>query len=105
MDDAKSVPHRSRTEWAGVALALAEAGRRDRQQQRPGWFARWASCAGQQRTRPDWGPALDDTKVEVVRRFVRETRRRGHAAEEFNSMLLDQGFSPAQVAALALLST
>ena len=101
-----SPPRLSRTEWSVVALALIEARKCDCSiPPRPGSFRAYAQRAAELLIGTERRPSLANPKLEAVRRFVCETRRRRSAAEEFVPELLGHGFNAAQIEALALLST
>jgi hypothetical protein len=101
-----SPPRLSRTEWSVVALALVEARKRDCSiPPRPGSFRAYAQRAAELLIGTQRSPGLANAKLEAVRRFVCETRRRRRAAEEFIPELLDHGFNAAQIEALTSLST
>ena len=94
-------PSLSRSEWLAVSIALSDAGRNACvPTRRTGVWGRLASAiTGATPERP-----LADPRLETIRRFVCAVRRRPDAAERLIPELEAQGFSHAQVEALALLS-
>lgn len=97
-------PTLTRDEWAAVSIALQDAQRCGCGAQagdtRTGIFGRTAALLfGQRRPTP-----LANSRLEAVRRFVCATHRRRRAADDLAAPLATHGFSPAQIAALGLLS-
>lgn len=92
-------PQLSRAEWRAVAIALDEAARAPLAAGRGLLGRLYAWATGNEPLRP-----LADPRLEAVRAFVFETRRRHRPAEERIPALLEQGFNCRQVKALALLS-
>lgn len=94
-------PSLSQSEWHAVSIALNDATRHTRVSDRePGVLARlYRLLTGNAPQRP-----LADPRLDAIRRFVWASRRRPECAEELAPELEKQGFSHAQVEALALLS-
>ncbi len=91
----------SRSEWQAVAVAFNDAARSGcNVAQRPGLLGRlYVAVTGDEPRRP-----LADKKLEAIRGFVCETRRTRKPAKHYVPDLVAQGFTPAQVDALAFLS-
>jgi len=93
-------PPLSRLEWQVVSLALREAescgcgGVAP-----PSRLSRlWAALTGREQARP-----LADPRLETLRRFVCRLRWNDAAAEKLGQELVDLGYSPNQVNAIAAL--
>jgi hypothetical protein len=83
-------------EWKVVAIAIKEAGE---MAQGNGWFARLLRRA----TGAGSSLPLADPRLDTLRRFVCEVRRRADVSEIARS-LGDLGYSPNQIAAVATLA-
>jgi hypothetical protein len=96
-----SQPQLSRSEWQAVSIALKDAANCGcASSKAPGPLGRiYRALTGNQPSRP-----LADARLEAIRSFVCTTRRSRKPAQDLAPVLRDQGFSPAQVDALALLS-
>ncbi|QJU59642.1 hypothetical protein HL653_19475 [Sphingomonas sp. AP4-R1] len=94
-------PTLSRSEWQAVSIAFNDAARCGCVATRePGALRKiYARLTGHHGPRP-----LANERLEAIRSFVCSTRRSRKPAEALVPVLHDQGFSPAQVDALALLS-
>ena len=97
-------PTLTRNEWAAVSLALQDAQRcgcaAEALDARSGAIHRLGKLLfGRRRPTP-----LANPRLEAVRHFVCASRRRKLPATELASPLEEQGFSPAQIDALGLLS-
>lgn len=94
-------PSLSRSEWQAVAIALKDAdGCGCAAEARGTRFGRlWSAVTGNAPARP-----LANPRLEAVRRFVCATRRLHRRADRYVPDLMAQGFNPAQVDALTLLS-
>ncbi|MDO6413283.1 hypothetical protein Q4F19_02710 [Sphingomonas sp. BIUV-7] len=94
-------PQLSRSEWQAVSIAfkdVAQCGCTSNRE--PGKLRKfYGVLTGNRAPRP-----LADQRLEAIRSFVCSTRRSRKPAEALVPSLRDQGFSPAQVDALALLS-
>ncbi|PZU07500.1 hypothetical protein [Sphingomonas sp.] len=98
---AQSQPSLSRSEWQAVSIAFNDAAQCGCASARePGPLRRlYGALTGNRPPRP-----LADQRLEAIRSFVCTTRRSRKPAEDLVPTLRGQGFSPAQVDALALLS-
>ncbi len=99
--DAKSsVPPLSALEWKVVSLAMREAGEADRGgTRRRGWFGRLVdSSAGLRPKLP-----LADPRLETLRRFVCRVRARADVSD-LKGLLVELGFHPTQITAVAMLA-
>ena len=96
-----SQPTLSRSEWQAVSIAFKDAATCGCASTRePGRLRRiYGALTGNRPARP-----LADQRLEAIRSFVCTTRRSRRPADALVPVLRDQGFSPAQVDALALLS-
>lgn len=95
-------PRLSRIEWQAVAVGLKDAARCGcGRPPAPRSLGRRLSrlLTGIEAPTP-----LADPRLEAVRNFVCATQRQRRPAEEYAPALLEQGFSRAQIEALALLS-
>ncbi len=93
-------PSLSQSEWHAVSIALNDATSHRAVACRPGLLGRlYQAITGNAPQRP-----LADPRLETLRRFVWASRRRPECAEKLAPELEAQGFSHAQVEALALLS-
>lgn len=94
-------PSLSRAEWHAVSIALHDADQHACASAKPRGFVGWLYTAltGNEPQRP-----LADPRLESIRRFVCAMRRKPEAAETLIPELEAQGFTSAQVEALALLS-
>lgn len=94
-------PSLSRSEWQAVSIAFNDAANCGCVATRePGRLQKlYSALTGNVPPRP-----LADERLEAIRSFVCSTRRSRKPAEALVPVLRDQGFSPAQVDALALLS-
>lgn len=102
---AETHPQLSRVEWAAVSLALVEADTCDCAiAPRPGSLRFHAGRIIALLTGIERRIQLANPRLETIRQFVCETRRRRRAADEYIPQLLEHGFNEAQVEALALLS-
>lgn len=105
MANSTNIPALSRTEWLAVSIGLQDAVKHGCDgRSSPTWFEgrlqRLASLlCGIERPRP-----LADPRLETLRQFVCSVRS-GHAIDnEHAPRLLEQGFNPAQLNAIALLA-
>lgn len=96
-----SQPNLSRSEWQAVSIAFNDAAQCGCVSSRePGLLGRlYTRLTGNEGRKP-----LADPRLEALRSFVCSTRRTRKPAEGLAAELTAQGFSPAQVDALALLS-
>ena len=94
-------PSLTRSEWQAVSIALNDAASTTcASGETPGLLGKlYVALTGNQPKRP-----LADPRLETIRRFVCASRRHLQAAETIAPELEAQGFSHAQVEALALLS-
>lgn len=94
-------PALSRDEWRAVSIALNDAaGHGCASGERRGLLGRlYTALTGNEPKRP-----LADARLETIRRFVCAMRRQPRIARTLVPELEAQGFSHAQVEALALLS-
>jgi hypothetical protein len=94
-------PTLSRSEWQAVSIAFKDAAHCGCSSARePGTLRKiYSALTGNKPPRP-----LADDRLEAIRSFVCTTRRSRKPAEDLVPVLRNQGFSPAQVDALALLS-
>jgi hypothetical protein len=94
-------PSLSQSEWHAVSIALNDATHyRTVSNRKAGLLGRlYRMLTGNEPQRP-----LADPRLETIRRFVWASRRRPECAEKLAPELEAQGFSHAQVEALALLS-
>jgi hypothetical protein len=92
-------PQLSRDEWHAVAIALNDAARAPLAAGRGLLGRLYTALTGNAPLRP-----LADPRLEAIRAFVFQTRRRHALAEEQVPALLEHGFNCRQVKALALLS-
>lgn len=94
-------PDLSRDEWRAVSIALNDAAERGcAAPETPGLLRRlYVAFSGNEPR-----PPLADARLEAIRRFVCATRRARKPAERLVPALRAQGFTPAQVDALALLA-
>ena len=105
MTDATQEPRLSRTEWQAVSIGLQDAARVGcRIVPHPGSLRSGLSRLGRLLTGVDLLGGLADARLEALRNFVCATRRRRLRADEFAPALLEQGFNPRQIDALALLA-
>ena len=99
MTPTTEVPKLSRIEWQAVSIGLQDAakcGCRD--------LPRGISRLSRMLTGVEGPRPFADPRLEAVRNFVCATRRHRRRADEHAPALLEQGFSRAQIEALALLS-
>ena len=95
-----AAPALSRREWQAVAIALNDAAAKGCNAPRRGLLARlYTMLTGNEPRRP-----LADDRLETIRRFVCATRRRHAVANDLAPVLEAQGFSRAQLDAIALLA-
>ncbi|NIJ08056.1 hypothetical protein FHS31_001666 [Sphingomonas vulcanisoli] len=93
-------PTLSRSEWHAVSIALNDAAASGCSGAGQGLLGRlYTAVTGNQPPRP-----LADARLEMVRRFVCATRRHNPAANDLVPALEAQGFSRAQLDAIALLA-
>ncbi len=92
-----STPPLSALEWKVVTLAMREAGRTATR--RRGWLRRMID--GGAGTRPNL--PLADPRLETLRRFVCRVRDRADASE-LKHRLLEFGFHPNQISAVAMIA-
>lgn len=98
-------PKLSRIEWQAVSIGLQDAtqcGCGDLP--KPGSLRSGLSRLTRMLTGIEGPRPFADPRLEAVRNFVCATQRHRRPADEFAPALLDQGFSRAQIDALALLS-
>ena len=91
-----ATPPLSALEWKVVSLAMREAGTGD--SRRRGWFGRMID--GTTGLRPKL--PLADPRLEALRRFVCRVRDRADVSE-LGPRLVELGFHPNQVSAVAML--
>ncbi|KKC24598.1 hypothetical protein [Sphingomonas sp. SRS2] len=92
-----TTPTLSALEWKVVSLAMREA---ESGIERPrGWLSRWIE--GSTGIRPKL--PLADPRLETLRRFVARVRARADASD-LNSRLVEFGFHPSQISAVALIA-
>lgn len=101
----RNAPQLSDLEWSIVAAALDEAHRRGCTSAGPasgdqGIFARMAAGLFKRGSDED----VADPRLEAIRSFVCANGRKQASSAELATALARHGFSPAQIAALALLS-
>ena len=93
-------PTLSRNEWHAVSIALSDAASYSCASERQGLLGRiYAAVTGNEPRRP-----LADKKLETIRRYVCAARRHHPAANDLLPELEAQGYSRAQLDAIALLS-
>lgn len=93
------VPPLSALEWKVVTLAMREAGEAGTSDAPRGLFARlFGSAVGMRPKLP-----LADPRLEALRRFVANIRDRADVSE-LKPRLIELGFHPAQITAVAMLA-
>ena len=93
------VPPLSPLEWKVVTLAMREAGERGTSGAPRGWIARlFGSAVGLRPKLP-----LADPRLEALRRFVATVRDRADVSE-LRPRLVELGFHPSQISAVAMLA-
>jgi hypothetical protein len=98
-------PDLSPTEWMAVSVALRDAADCGcALPPEPGSLRDWADRIGRALVGRQPRTSLADPRLEALRRFMCETRIRRRPAEELAGALAEQGFSRAQISALAMLS-
>lgn len=101
LEDAKTAPRLSATEWRAVTVALRDAERLpcslSRKEGRIGRLVRWLT--GIEAPRP-----LADPRLEAVRSFVCASRRNMARAREIGAELAGFGYTPSQIEALRLVA-
>ncbi|MBU3078932.1 hypothetical protein [Sphingomonas quercus] len=96
----QDIPALSQTEWKAVTVAINDAANCGCASGEPGRLGRiFAALTGIERPKP-----LADPRLEALRLFVCDTRRSRKPAESLVPALIDQGYNPAQVRAIALLA-
>ena len=102
---ASSVAELSKTEWMAVAVALNDANAFGCSiPPEAGSLRDKLSGAARTLFGIEQRKQLADPRLETLRRFVCTTRARRRPADEFMPALLQHGFNPAQVDAIAQLS-
>ena len=92
-----STPPLSALEWKVVSLAMREA--ESGGERRRGWLSRWIE--GSTGIRPRL--PLADPRLEALRRFVARVRARADVSE-LKPLLVDLGFHPNQISAVAMIA-
>lgn len=93
------VPPLSALEWKVVSLAMREAGEARGTGERRGWLGRlFGSATGMRPRLP-----LADPRLEALRRFVCRVRDRADVSE-LKPRLIELGFHPNQISAVAMLA-
>lgn len=95
-----SPPPLSALEWKVVGLAMREAGEAGGDGTRRGWFGRWIDSGAGLRPRLP----LADPRLETLRRFVCGVRDHRGDVSELQRRMLEQGFHPGQISALAMIA-
>jgi len=92
-------PPLSPLEWKVVSLAMREAGEAGRAGDRRGWLSRlFGTAVGLRPKLP-----LADPRLETLRRFVCRVRDRADVSE-IKPRLIELGFHPGQISAVAMLA-
>lgn len=93
-------PTLSRSEWHAVSIALKDAAALGCSAAKPGIFGKlYTVLTGNERRRP-----LADQRLEAIRQYVCATRRHHPVANDLVPALEAQGFSRAQLDAIAMLA-
>jgi len=92
-------PPLSPLEWKVVSLAMREAGEAGRAGHRQGWLPRLLGTAMGPRPKLP----LADPRLETLRRFVCRVRDRSDLSE-IKPRLIELGFHPGQISAVAMLA-
>lgn len=92
-----ATPPLSALEWKVVSLAMREAA--SGAERRTGWLGRWIE--GSTGIRPRL--PLADPRLETLRRFVGRVRTRADASD-LKHRLVEFGFHPSQISAVAMIA-
>lgn len=94
-----ATPTLSALEWKVVSLAMREAESGLDVEGRRGWLDRWiAGSTGIRPTLP-----LADPRLETLRRFVGRVRARADASD-LKNRLVELGYHPGQISAVAMIA-
>jgi hypothetical protein len=98
------LPHLSRAEWDTVSTAFNDAWTGACRANEPSALRRFGRKLLALTTGIRTPPPLADDRLDTLRRFLCTTRTTGNPSSRLWSELLEQGYSEAQVEALALLA-